>query len=276
MEKILLVINAHKPDNDSIDFACTIASIAQSRLTGLFIENLFFEYIPRGPQDNLPFYETRKEGSNTTVATDTEQAVRVFREQCKIRKVEPEVYIDKGEPIQEVIFESRFADLLIIDPAMSSYKLEDQLPSHLVKEILANAECPVLVTPEKPDSIEEIVFCYDGSASSVFAIKQFTLLFPQFGSKNVMLLEVNRTGNEEFTESHRRMMEWLKAHYQSAYYHALAGNAKDDLSAYFFMKSRKLVVMGAYGRSMLSNFFKKSSADILMRIVDLPLFVTHY
>jgi hypothetical protein len=34
--------------------------------------------------------------------------------------------------------------------------------------------------------------------------------------------------------------------------------------------------MGAYGRSMLSNFFKKSNADVLMRVVDLPLFVTHY
>jgi nucleotide-binding universal stress UspA family protein len=276
MEKILLVVNAHKPDNDSIDFACTIASMAQSRLTGLFIENLFFEYIPPASQDRSSYFKTQQDGTDIAVTTDTEQAVRLFKEQCKARQVEPEVYMDKGEPIQEVVFESRFADLLIIDPAMSFYKLEDQLPSHLVKEVLANAECPVLLTPEKFDSLEEIVFCYDGSASSVFAIKQFTLLFPQFSSRNVLLLEVNRTGNEEFTESHRRMVEWLKAHYHSAYYHALAGNAKDDLYAYFFMKSKKLVVMGAYGRSMLSNFFKKSNADVLMRVVDLPLFVTHY
>lgn len=276
MEKILLVINAHKPDPASIEFACSIASYAGSKLTGLFIENLYFEYIPTSGVEKPSYLKKGEDSGKVTVATDTEQSVKLFKEQCRTRKIAPEVYIDQGEPIQEITFESRFADLLIMDPGLSFHGQEDQLPSHLAKEILIHAECPVLLTPEKFDGIEEIVFCYDGSASSVFAIKQFTLLFPQFGNRNVVLLEVNRSGNEEFSESHRRMMEWLKVHYQSAYYHALPGEAKDELYAYFFMKSKKFVVMGAYGRTMLSNLFNKSNAEVVMRMVDLPLFITHY
>ncbi|HEU4634195.1 MAG TPA: universal stress protein [Flavisolibacter sp.] len=273
MEKILLVINAHKPDSESIKFASYIASLVQSKLTGLFVENVYWDYVSN-EADQL-FSSKKKKNEAATVTTDTEQAIEIFEKQCRTRKVEPEVYIDRGEPVQEIIFESRFADLLIIDPGLSFYGKVDQLPSHLVKEVLIHTECPVLLTPERFKGLEEIVFCYDGSASSVFSIKQFTLMFPQLSNKNTVLLEVNRTGNEEFSEGHRRMMEWLKAHYQSAYYHALAGKAKDELYAYFFMTSKKLIVMGAYGRSMLANLFNRSNADVVMRMADLPLFITH-
>jgi nucleotide-binding universal stress UspA family protein len=51
---------------------------------------------------------------------------------------------------------------------------------------------------------------------------------------------------------------------------------EDELVNYFLMKKNKLIVMGAYGRSMLSSFFKRSSADALIRILDLPIFITHH
>ncbi|MGZ5190837.1 MAG: universal stress protein, partial [Flavisolibacter sp.] len=69
---------------------------------------------------------------------------------------------------------------------------------------------------------------------------------------------------------------WLSAHYISVDYQSLKGDVKDELFTWFFMKERKLIVMGAYGRPMLSRFFKKSNADVLIRSVDLPLFITHH
>jgi hypothetical protein len=141
---------------------------------------------------------------------------------------------------------------------------------------LRNAECPVILTPNEFENPEEIVFCYDGSASSVFAIKQFTYLLPEFGNRKVLFLEVNKSGKEEFDDNHRRIMEWLRAHYHSVYYQILKGNSKDELFNYFFMKKKKMIVMGAYGRSLLSNLFRKSNADVIMSSVDLPLFISHH
>ena len=43
MEKIIVVVNAHKPDMVSIDFACRVAALTQSTLTGLFIETLYYQ-----------------------------------------------------------------------------------------------------------------------------------------------------------------------------------------------------------------------------------------
>lgn len=276
MEKILVVLNSRAPAIHTIDFACRMAKLAGSRLTGVFIENIYSEYLPGEGLDGPYYFNRVKEATANAVTTDTEQAIRIFKEECERKGLEPETYVDKGEPIQEMIYESRFADLIIVDPGISSHDREEQLPSHFVKEILANAECPVLLSPEKFDEVEEIVFCYDNSASSVFAIKQFTYLLPAFTGRQVMLLEVNRGGKEEFNENHRRMMEWLRAHYHTVYYHALRGDVKDELFTYFFMRKKKMIVMGAYGRSLLSNFFKKSNADVLMRMVDLPMFITHY
>lgn len=273
MEKILLVVDTHKPDTASIDFACRMAAAANSKLTGLFVENLF-DHRSSEPGDD--YFQRGTENRNTTaVVMDTEQAVKLFVKECGLQHVNAETYVVKGEPIQNVIYESRFADLLIVNPKMSFYDTEEQLPTHFVKEILANAECPVLLAPDQYTETEEVVLCFDGSASSVYALKQFTHLLPQFRSKKATLLEVNKTGKEEFNEDHRRLMEWLRAHYDTANYRALKGNAKDELFTYFFMKTAVFVVMGSYGRSQLSNFFKHSTADVLIRTVDLPLFITH-
>lgn len=277
MEKILVVLNANGASMHTIDFACKIAKAAASKLTGLLIENIFYQPGHAVLKEEKPYFKDHEEQQVADlVITDTEQAIRLFKDECRLKGVEAEVYVDKGEPIQEAIFESRFADLLVVDPSISFYEKEDGLPSHLVKEILANAECPVLLAPEQFGSVEEIIFCYDGSASSVYAIKQFTYLMSHLKHNKLILLEVNSSGKEEFTDSHRRMLEWLKAHYASVSCHSLQGNAHDELFTYFFMKQNKLIVMGAYGRSILSNFFKRSTADVLLRAVDLPLFIAHH
>jgi nucleotide-binding universal stress UspA family protein len=278
MEKILLVINAHKPDVQAIRFACGIAKDARSKLTGVFVENVYFEYVPSSIK---PVYEINspinsvKSLAEREVITDTSLSMRIFREQCEKNKVSNEIYQDKGEPIQEIIFESRFSDLLIIDPAISFQDRDESLPSHFTKEILLHSECPVLLTPDLFDEVKEVVFCYDGTASSVYAIKQFIYLFPFYNNRKITILEVDHNDVEEFNESHKKLTQLLHCHFSSVHTKDLKGNPEEELFKYFFVQTGKIVVMGAYGRGTLSNLFKKSTAEILIRIVDLPLFITH-
>ncbi len=37
-----------------------------------------------------------------------------------------------------------------------------------------------------------------------------------------------------------------------------------------------MVVMGAYGRNMLSRFFRQSHADLLIKTLAYPVFSTHF
>ena len=202
-------------------------------------------------------------------------AVSLLREECLLTGISLDVIVGEGEPVQQTIYESRFADYIILDPGLTFSQKEYDMPSGFVREVLSRAECPALLAPKEFVGVDEVVFCYDGSASSVFAIKQFIAQLPTFKNTNALLLEVNKSGREEFNGDHKRMMDWLRMHYPSVHYQALKGNAKDELFNYLSLKTKKLVVMGAYGRNMLSNFFKTSHADVIIRTLDLPLFIAH-
>lgn len=274
MEKILLIINKQNPNELSIDFGCKIAALNQSKLTGIFLDNMSFTV----GDENSPFFlETAIVSSNINiVATETVQAIKLFEQACLHHGVVGKICEYTNDLAKLVVFQSRFADLLIIDPEIGLFDTDVKLPSPFAKEILAKAECPVILSPQKFEDVSEIVFCYDGSASSVFAIKQFTYLFPQYRYKNALLLEVNTSETLIYKEDHTLIKEWLISNYNMVYHQILNGEVEDELVNFFLLKRKKMIVMGAYGRSMLSSFFKKSSADILIRMLDVPIFVTHH
>jgi len=210
---------------------------------------------------------------------DSEQCIHFFIEACQRRNVKVDVllqgngFVKHASPVKEVIRESRFADVLIVDPAMSFQDQLEAVPTSFAKELLAAAECPVLVAPAVFDDVDELVFCYDGQRSSVYAIKQFSYLFPELNQRKVTVLQIGE--NEHPVSEKEALRNWLSNYYYEITFKQLVGDAGDELLQYFLLKKNMLAVMGAYGRSMISTFFKKSSADLVLRVVDLPLFIAH-
>jgi hypothetical protein len=86
---------------------------------------------------------------------------------------------DRSLPASELLAESRYADLLIVDAQTSFERQYEGIPSDFARQILKESECPVVIAPQTFTEIDEIVFAYDCSASSMFAIKQFTHLIPR-------------------------------------------------------------------------------------------------
>jgi nucleotide-binding universal stress UspA family protein len=148
------------------------------------------------------------------------------------------------------------------------------MPSHFVKDVLEGSECPVLVAPYSFSSVEEVILTYDGTDSSVFAIRQFAHLFPGLADKKVVVVSV-RDGEGTTLEQQFKIKEWLKAHFPQAEFVVLRGSASDELFGYLIDKKNALVVMGAYGRKMFSRFFKPSQARLVMKSVNLPVFIAH-
>jgi hypothetical protein len=275
MEKILLVINSRQVGAGAISFACYIAMATKSALTGLIVVDNDFKLIPKEDENNNKFFKKGVGNATTTVKMDADQAMAYFKDVCHKYGVQGSVITDKGNPIEEIVFESRFADLLVVDPITSFNKREEALPSHFVKELVTKVECPIMVAPEVFEDIEEIIFCYDGSRSSAFAIKQFTYLFPECKNKNLILLEVKSDTASLTPHSVRKMQEWLKCHYSEIEQTVLEGDPADETFTFLLHKRNSVIVMGAYGRSIFSTFFRKSTADLVMKVVDQPLFIAH-
>jgi hypothetical protein len=118
------------------------------------------------------------------------------------------------------------------------------------------------------------VFTYTNSASSAFAIKQFTYLFPKLKDKRVRIIHVNKEGKWPVPEKNK-LMEWLKNYYTDIHFEALEGEPESALFGSFLNSRNTFIVMGAYGRNSLSQFLKRSRADLLMNTITQPIFIAH-
>jgi len=279
MEKILLALDARHINTQTIDFACYLARVTNSRLTGVFLEDLLSEEVPVFEASRLL---TQAPGSVDAVETSmtyrneiTEANIKAFRQCCESRCTSANIHRDRGIPVDEMIEESRFADLIIVDAETSFARKKGSVPGKFVKDVLQEAECPVILAPYSFHAIDEIIFTYNGSASSVFAIKQFTYLFPEWRQKKALILDV-REKSDACIEHQYKMKEWLKSHYTDVELKVLTGHSTDQLFGYLIERKNAVVVMGAYGRSLLSNFFKRSHADLIVKTTNLPIFITHH
>lgn len=276
MKKILLAIDAEKSDPKSLDFACRLAQLTGSPLTGVFLENAHSENVP-----GLKFaYGGVYVETIDTLAADfpTQKAVDnnvdLFKTTCKAHMVAYDIYSDRHDPVETMIAESRFADMMILNPTcFASSPLEK--PSAFVKELLSRSECPVIISPYDFDEVNEIIFAYDGSASSVFAIKQFTYLFPELRTKKATILQAGEKADLK-TLDREKLSNYLTNHYPEIVFEYLAGNSEDVLFNHLLRKKNAFAVMGAYGRSKLSNFLKHSTAEFIIEANSLSMFIAHH
>ncbi|MES1224293.1 MAG: universal stress protein, partial [Bacteroidota bacterium] len=279
MEKILLALDAVNLNTGALDFASYLAAITKSKITGVFLENLadskhFAAHEMAG--NNYSAWQTDRGGeSYLAKRKQINDNISFFKDACERRSVRCSVHPDSGEPAEEIIRESRYADLLVIDPETSFREKFEGTPTAFVKDVLKDIECPVVLAPETFEGIDEIIFTYNGSKSSMFAIKQFSYLFPQFDEKKVSLLQVDEEGRE-LVEERENLKEWLSSHYSSVGFTTLIGDAETELLGHLLKKENAFIVMGAYGRSAVSEIFKHNPADRLVKALNQAIFIAHY
>lgn len=278
MKKIRLAIDAINPDKNAMEFACYLGRLTKSKVTGVFLENLVAEEKPVLKQMQgmayMDWEVDEKSAEHKAKIELIEKNISFFNEGCINREVSYSLHRDRGVPASELIEESRFADVLVVDAETSFNKHYEGTPTEFVRDILKKAECPVIIAPERFEAIDEIIFSYNGSSSSLFAIKQFTYLFPQLHDKKVSIIQVNEAGKWQDPDKYK-FKEWMIEHYTNFHFEALKGKANMILFDYLYKRKNMFLVMGAYGRNDLSQFFKSSHADLLIKTVTLPIFIAH-
>lgn len=262
-----------------LDFACYIAKLTRSKLTGVFLENLQGETAPVMKRlYGMTYVETIVAGDiaeNDTILKMSEQNIQLFKQACESKGVNYSIHRDRGVPVAEIIDESRFADLVIVDAELSFHEKQNGIPTGFIKNLLEKSECPVVIAPSGFDNIEEILYAYDGTSASVFAIKQFNYLFPEFADKKITVLQVDENEGVPVTEK-GKIGELLQSHYSSIGFNVLKGKARNELFNYLLGKKNTFVVMGAFGRNRLSDFFRHSTAELLLGTLNLPIFISHH
>lgn len=185
MDKILIAVDSQNMDVSSVSFAFQLAELTHSKLTGLFLEEPDVEeeeeiiLTRSGGELYVESVAIKDGGEDEDKASVRLENMDLFRTLSEQHQVQASIHLDKGLPINDLIAESRFSDLLIVNATTSFFDLDEKAPTGFVKNVLHDAGCPVIISPETFEGIDNIIFCYDGSKSAVFAMKQFTYLFPR-------------------------------------------------------------------------------------------------
>jgi len=279
MEKIVVAIDGTNVNPQALDFACYLGNLTRATITGIFLENLVANERPVLTEAYGAAYlewEVDKDSEDYKRKMATiDHNISFFKNACEKRGVRYCIRRDEGSPAKEIIEETRYADVLVIDAETSFNKRFEGNPSDFVKDVLKEAECPVVIAPETFDGINEIIFTYDVSKSSVFAVKQFTYLFPQLEDVKVTVVHVDENGEVPGPEK-KKFQDWLSGHYSEIHFEELKGDPESELFAYLLRKKNVFMITGAYGRSAISRFFKHSRADLLIKTITQAIFIAHY
>lgn len=277
MEKILYVTDAVKMNRQCLEFACYISNLTHSALTGVFLENRVLELRSSEALREMAVCEpvpgARLEEQKELYRDEN---IAHFKNICEMNGVNCYIHQDPGMPLAEVERESRYADVMIVDAATSFSWQPEPAPTVFTREVLEKSECPVIIAPESFNGINEIVLTYNGSSSSVFAIKQFTHLFPALRDCQVTVLNITDPG-KAIKGDKEKLEEWLSAHYENVSLLVLEDtNVKARLLEYLFGKEKIFIVMGAFGRSLLSNVIIPNPATPVVELVTQPIFIAHH
>src|SRR4051812_38532496 len=123
MEKILFPISDMPINVGTLHFACYLSDLTGSRLTALTLENIPEKDVPEiKAVAGYPYVDTIVSTdipNNTKIKTACRDNVAVFESTCRNREIRYDIHFYTGDPLTEILNETRFADLIILDPEMS-------------------------------------------------------------------------------------------------------------------------------------------------------------
>ncbi|MFN3530314.1 MAG: universal stress protein [Bacteroidia bacterium] len=277
MDKILLVVDQSINAGDQLEQAFRMAREHNAVLTGLFVQDLtlvdYYTVLGGEPVYYEHTFEIIKESLNES-EKKTVQNINYFVEQCKNAGVRFKVHFQKGDPVSELVNESRYADLMLMGyHAYNTLSMEGD--QQLVKDMLSKSRCPMLLLPEKGYNPDGVVLCYDGSDSSLRAIEAFYHNFrPKCKDWPVYFVRVFDK-NVEADAIDGSLIELLQLRFNQLQLVDLHGKPKDEIPYFAGQKGNMLVVMGAYGGSGIARFFSGSTADHILRTGNLLTYITH-
>jgi nucleotide-binding universal stress UspA family protein len=278
MKKIIAAFDGLKFSTSTRDYAIQLAKQSNAHLVGVFLDD--FTYHSYKIYDLLReeggVFESKQKRLDKKDAKTRAMAVNSFETACQKAGIEYTLHRDRSIAIQELLHESIYADLIVIDSTETLTHYTEKIPTRFIRALLSEVQCPVLVVPHKYKPIEKLVLLYDGEPSSVHAIKMFSYLLAYLKQTPAESLSVNPPGSSLHIPDNRLMREFMKRHFPEISYKTLKGLAETEIVSHLKEeKNSPLVILGAYRRSTVSRWFRASMADVLMKDLKLPLFIAH-
>jgi hypothetical protein len=274
MKKVIIAFDGNHFSKGAFDFAERLNQSQKILLVGAFLPQVNFASLTNYPGGGIdgPWLTPVIESNDPAVM---EECVAIFTEHCNKCQIEFRVHKDFHEfSLAELKKESRFADLLIFGSEAFYENIGTDEPNIYLREALHDVECPAVVVPEDFDFPENNILAYDGSESSVFAIKQFAYLFPELSSNKTILVFAKAKNGEEMPD--QDYIEELAArHFSNLTLEKLQINPAKYFDTWLLENQKAIFVSGSFGRSDISRLIRKSFAIDMLKDHRIPVFIAH-
>lgn len=250
MKKIIAAFDGLKFSEDFVSYAVGIAKQCSAHLVGVSLEDV--------TNHGFKLYDLvdEKEGIDQRLKKldkkDTRKrrlASLAFESACQAAAINYSIHHDKSIALQELLHESIYADLLIINFTETLTHYTEKPPTRFIRDLLSNVQCPILLVPDKYKPIDKITFLYDGEPSSVHAIKMFSYMFESLKGLSVEIVTAKKEKQDLHLPDNTLMKEFMKRHFPSGQYTVLKGEVEKEIVSYLkVQKANNLIVCGAYRR----------------------------
>lgn len=275
MKNFIAVFDGYRMSESTLDYAVWLSKDSGALLTGVFLDAFFYHNYNLGSV--LKHESKPDEVIDVLDERDRKQrdlAVFHFEKACAEAGINYAIHRDENMPIQELKYESMFADLIIINEHETFSRSTEFILHDFINDLLAHSHCPVMVVPDVFSPITELVCLYDGSPSSIFAIKMFGYLFGTLKDLPVTVFTVNDEDAEVlYLPENLQIMALTDRLFSNITYEVLKGHVKAQFLSNIEESKNKLVLLGAYQLNAITRLFTHGLADQLMTMRDMPLFI---
>jgi nucleotide-binding universal stress UspA family protein len=260
MKKILVLFNGMNAPWHITRFALNMAKENNSEVEVLFLKDEATSYpYPSDITAVQEDYSAEKEKDDNKSLQ--ERNIELFTGFCKDESVA--CSFEKNVSLKNLVDFTGDADIVITNS-------HDDFQKYALKDILAQAKCPVCLVSLNATQIKTNVLLYDGTDDATHAIETYCNLFPKLCNERNFIVTLNADqANKPFSKAVLQKFANLKSI-------SLSGRTEKKLIEFLDEhRQNTMVVMGACGRTAISRLFKPSLSNVIINQTRTSLFIAH-
>lgn len=266
MKKISIVFDGGHFSKGVIEFVRHLNDVTPISVTACFLKQEHF--VNSSSFANIAEYAYENEEPLV------DAAIQRFTDACEKYDLNFKVHdYDPNYGIASLRKLSRFSDVMVVSSELFFQNVNHVQPNEFLKDLLHVSECPVFAVPEKFTFPTTIILAYDGSESSLFAIKEFANLFPELCERKTML--VYGYGENEHIPELNTIKDLASCHFSNFGIYRLHIDQQHHFNTWLQDISSPLVVSGSFGRSHLYEFIRRSFVSDTIHDHKAIVFVAH-
>lgn len=272
MKKFVLISDGKNFSTKTFDFIRSLYEKEPFLLTGAFFHSINYGLlIPSTFATNAgPYLAFTKEEHESYL-----KGIKDFVTLCTKHNIEHRIHQESDEwNIDDLVKESRFTDLVIVNGELFYSTAEEEQPNHFLRDVLNRAECPVLVVPENAKPIAKISVAYNGKKESMYALKMFCNVFSQLTDLPVDIDYWVEKSDDEMPDL-EYLEEFAARHFSNVNFRERFFDPRKYLATWLSDNKDTIFICGSYHRSGLSNWFKKSFAEEIIKNHAATVFIAH-